>query len=156
MSRFDRRGMLVIPNPFGKRVPSEEKILVLREVYCPEGHNLISERAFFNGEPGILMRARQGDREGYVALSPIFGEKSRVAIDIDLAAGEILELYCPTCGVALPTHSTCHCGADLICLFLSAEADFADSVGVCNRVDCTNVQLIRSGELISRAQVGRM
>ena len=156
MNRFDRRGMLVIPNPFHKRGPREDQVVVLKEAYCPEGHNLVSDRAYFNGEPGIILRVRQGAREGHVALSPIFGEKSRVSMDIDLIAGEILELFCPRCGAALPTHSTCHCGGDLVSLFLSADMDFADSVAVCNRVDCVNSKLIRGGQLLSESEVARL
>jgi len=154
MERFDRKGMLIIPNPMADRYPARRKVLVVKELYCPRGHGLLSPRAVFDEHPGILVGARdaRGD-EGLIALSPIFGDKRRVALDLDLASGELLSLHCPECLTPLPAHSPCECGGELTALFLTPAADFADCIGVCNRVDCVNAKIISSGEMVSLAMI---
>ena len=152
MQRFDKKGMLIVPNPVEKPESAVEKVIVVNELYCPDGHSLISNRATFNGYPGILVTAVQGDgSKGLLALSPIYGEKSRVALGLELVSGEQLELRCPHCSVALPTHSLCACGASLVSLFLDTETKFTHCIGVCERVDCANAKVISGGELITMA-----
>ena len=153
MKRFDEKGMMIIPNPIKEEPGIPEKILVVKELYCPQGHNLVNVRAIFNGYPGILLRVRKGQKSGLVALSPIYGEKCRISIDIDLESGEMYELLCPQCGIALPVHSPCSCGADLVTFFLSADKDYSDCIGICNRVDCTNAKILESGKLISLSMI---
>jgi hypothetical protein len=145
--------MMIIPNPIKEEPRKAETILIVNELYCPEGHNLVSGRAVFNGYPGILLKVRKEQTSGLVALSPIYGEKCRISIDIDLQSGEIYELYCPQCNVVLPAHSPCSCGANLVTLFLSPNKDFSDCIGICNRVDCTNSKIMESGKLISLSMV---
>ncbi len=152
MERFDKRGMLIVPNPVGKPDPTVDKVIVASELFCPQGHGLISDRATFNGYPGILVTAVQGDgSKGLLALSPIYGEKSRVALGLELVNGEQLTLHCPHCSVALPTHSPCACGANLVSLFLDTETKFTHCIGVCERVNCVNAKVISGGELITMA-----
>ena len=153
MKRFDKKGMLIIPNPMQKKALEHPKVYVIRELFCPNGHDLVSDRAVFGDYCGIVIKARQGGREGLVALSPLYGEKSRVAIDIELVSGETLEILCPHCDIELPVYSHCGCGADLVAFFLAPEPDFAHCIGVCNRVDCINAQIIKSGELVSLAMI---
>ncbi len=149
MKRFDKKGMLVIPNPLSGRVAAKGNVLMIREIYCPNGHSLVNDRAIFNGNAGVMLGVRHGEDEGLVALSPVFGDKARISLGIDLEEGQLLELFCPDCEVKLPVHSHCPCGGELIALFLDTGANFSDCVGVCNRVDCINAELISSGELIS-------
>jgi len=149
MKRFDKKGMLVIPNPLSGRVAAKGNVLMIREIYCPNGHSLVTNRAVFNGYPGVLLGVRHNDDEGFVALSPVFGDKARISLGIDLEEGQLLTLFCPDCEAELPVHSHCPCGGELIALFLTSEAEFSDCVGICNRVDCVNAELIDSGELIS-------
>ncbi len=148
MERFNERGMLIIPNPVHETAATE-KILVVGRLFCPNGHSLISNRAVFNGYPGIMVRVRTGQKEGLVALSPIYGSKTRIAMDIDLVKGEIVDLYCPHCDVLLPVHSPCSCGADLIAFFPTRDVDFTDCVAICNRVDCINSRILINDEVIS-------
>jgi hypothetical protein len=152
MERFDKKGMIVIPNPVQKSAGAV-KVLIVRELFCPAGHSLISERAVFNGYPGILLGVGLNDRKGLVALSPICGDKARISLDIDLPEDCIVNLCCPTCGIDLPRYATCSCGADLTALFLTRDASFADCIGVCNRIGCINARFITSGELISETML---
>jgi hypothetical protein len=148
MERFNERGMLIIPNPIHEHARAE-KILVVSQVFCPNGHNLIKPRAVFNGYPGIMVRARKGQKEGIVALSPIYGSRTRIALDIDIVSGEIMDLYCPECDTLLPIHSPCSCGANLIALFQTKDFDFTNCVAICNRVDCINSHILINDEVIS-------
>jgi hypothetical protein len=54
MERFDKKGMIVIPNPV-RKAAATMKVLIVRELFCQTGHSLISKRAVFNGYPGILI-----------------------------------------------------------------------------------------------------
>jgi hypothetical protein len=152
MERFDKKGMIVIPNPVQKAA-SMVKVLIVRELFCPAGHSLISERAIFNGHPGILLGVGLNESKGLVAISPICGDKTRISLDIDLPDDRIVNLFCPTCGINLPRYATCGCGADLTALFLTCNASFADCIGVCNRIGCINARFVTSGELISETML---
>lgn len=153
MKRFDEKGMMIIPNPIKEDIGKAEKILVVNELFCPEGHNLVNKRVVFNGHPGILLRVKKGESGGLVALSPVYGEKCRISVDIQLESGGVYELHCPECDALLPVHSPCSCGADLVALFLSADRNFSDCIGICNRVDCTNSRILESGKMISLTMI---
>lgn len=150
MERFDQKGMMLFPNPIKRDFLSAPKVVVFSSCCCPQGHNLISSRASFNGYPGILLGARKKDgSQGLVALSPIFGEKSRITWDIDLKADERVELFCPHCSTPLPVLSPCPCGGDLRALFTTHQRNFSDSLSVCDRVNCFNAELKESGKHIA-------
>jgi len=151
MERFDNRGMLIVPNPIRPLLAKAAKVMVACGLYCPNGHPLISRRALFNGHPGILLKIRHGQEEGLVALSPIYGEKVRVSLDMELPEGECVEIRCPTCSEKLPVYTACHCGGDLIALFLTPAHHFRDCIGVCNRVGCINACVISNGEMVNEA-----
>ncbi len=149
MKRFDHKGMMIIPNPLEEFVTGIHEVAVIKEGFCPNGHQLINPRTSFNGLPGILLKVGKGEKSGHVAISPIFGDKTRVSIDIDLVSQELVELSCPTCGAVLPVHSACSCGGDIVSIFLAPQADFSNCIGLCNRIDCHNGKLIEAGKLIS-------
>ena len=152
MERFDKKGMFIIPNPIRKAIGAV-KVLIVRELFCPAGHSLISGRAVFNGYPGILLGVGLNGNKGLVALSPICGDKTKISLDIDLPEDSIVNLFCPTCGINLPRYATCGCGADLTALFLTCNASFADCIGVCNRIGCINARFVTNGELISETML---
>lgn len=152
MERFNERGMLIIPDPAHERSDTD-KILVVGRLFCPNGHSLISDRVAFNGYPGIMVRVRRGDRNGLIALSPIYGSKARISIDIDLESGEVMDLYCPVCDILLPVHSPCRCGANLIAFFPTKDADFTNCVAICNRIDCINAHILINDEVVSLSMI---
>jgi hypothetical protein len=152
MERYDSKGMLIMPNPVRKAAQSA-KVLIVHDLFCPSGHSIISDRAVFNGYPGIILGVRLNVKKGLVALSPICGDKTRISIDIDLPADHIVNLFCPTCGIDLPRYASCGCGAELTALFLTREASYADCIGVCNRIGCVNARFVTHGELISETML---
>ena len=152
MDRFDQKGMLIIPNQQSP-APNRKNILVVQQCYCPAGHSLMAPRASFDGNPGILVGVRLEKQQGHIFLSSVYGDKTRVSFDIDLSAGEIVELTCSTCGVTLPTHSLCDCGGSFQTLFLNPQGNFADVIGICNRLGCRNAKIISSGEMITNTHL---
>jgi len=153
MERFNKRGMLIIPNPIMAKDAVHEKSLVVGQLYCPEGHDLINRRVVFNGYPGILIKVQRGSVTGMVGMSPICGDHARISIDIDLSSGEIMEFICPVCGTSLLRHSQCSCGADLIAFFTEPMVDFTNCIGICSRVDCKNSQILINDELVSLSMI---
>ncbi len=150
--RFDHKGMLIIPNPHRQHMKEVDTVYVITHCYCPRGHDLISSRVSFNGFPGLIIRVKKGGKKGLIALSPVYGEKVRVAMDIDLQHDELVALHCPICDRAFPVHSACpRCGGEMIALFLGPHADFSDCVAVCNRIDCPNASLIEGGHLVAQS-----
>lgn len=150
--RFDSKGMLIIPDQRRRQLYQAPEIFLVVHAYCPHGHEMISSRASYNGYPGLLIRVHKGRRKGLITLSPIYGEKVRVALDIDLERGELLDMRCPVCDIKLPVHSQCaSCGGDMIVFFSQPEPDFANCVAVCNRVDCPNASLTQGGRLVAES-----
>ena len=149
MKRFNSQGMLLFPNPIRKSTFSRTKqMLLITECYCPNGHNLINDRAIFDGHPGIMLRIRRQGKEGLVALSPVYGFKSRISMDQPLYTDETWEVFCPQCDAALPSYSKCTCEGDMIALFLDRKADFSNCILICNRIDCFNSSIRYQDELI--------
>jgi hypothetical protein len=149
MEMFDKQGMLLIPVPAPtKRIAKETSLLVVNQCFCPAGHNLISDRAVFDGYNGILLKVKKGRKKSWVALNPAYGVKSRISIDIRLIKNDLLEILCPLCNIKLPVYHPCSCGGELITLFLDPTANFSNSILICNRVDCFNAELRFHNELI--------
>ncbi len=149
MKRFDKNGMLIIPTPEDVKVSLEaEEILVVKECYCPKGHNLVSPKAFFNDLPGIYLKViNSKNKAGFIALSPIYGQKQRISLEVDLIKGETVRVFCPHCDIELPIFAdctTCKTGK-LIALFLDQKASFKNCLAVCNIIGCTSAS-IHSGE----------
>ena len=115
-----------------------ESILVAEECYCPNGHNLVDGKAKFSNFDGILLKieSEDGSKSGFIAMSPICGDKTRICMDFNLKQDELYKLFCPTCNTKLPIYSDCSCGGSLVTLFNTTEENFNDSFCVCNRFGC--------------------
>jgi len=154
MKMFNRQGMMLFPNPIKKtEICKNKNLLVVKECYCHNGHDLISEQAIFNGFNGILVKVQKGDITGHVALSPVYGYKSRVSMDVKLMDGEKWEVFCPTCNEPLPIFSSCECDGDLVCLFLDNEGDYSNCILICNRIDCFNAEMKFKNQLLHYSSV---
>lgn len=150
MRIFDDNGLMVFPSDAMRELRTTEKVVLIKSCYCPRGHNLVSDKSQFCDNDGIVLRVRQNQlREGLVALSPIYGDKSRISLGIHLEKGTVMSLLCPECGVPLPVYDECSCGADVIALFTKPVPDFGNCVGICNRVGCYNAQLRSGNELLN-------
>lgn len=140
---------LKIPPRSGPRDPAAKgKVPAVGECFCPNGHSLLYPRANFNGHPGILLKVTGEKGTGHVVLSPIYGDKSRIALDIDLLEGEILIVHCPFCGSVFARLGSCPCGADLVTVNATPVPDGDNCIGICNRVGCTHAEVRTKGDLI--------
>jgi len=149
--------MLVFPNHRGKKkICEEDKLLVFTECYCPNGHNLVTSNARFNDFDGILLKISKEEQEGHIALSSVYGCKTRVVVGIQLKKGVQYKLSCTECGVQLPFFSKCHCGGDIFALFLDKNINYDSFVGACNRIGCTNAYIQIGKELITSARLEKL
>ena len=153
MRRFDDNGMMIIPVPAQPDLAEMKKTVLVTGCHCPKGHSLMAPRATFDGHPGVMVMVRKDNREGLVALSPIFGVKHKIALDIDLIQDDIMEILCPHCGSPLPVYSHCHCGGDLIALFTTPDADYSRCIGICNRVGCFNAEIRNIDDLLAQSMI---
>ncbi len=153
MRIFDDNGMMIFPSPVMQELRSTSKVLVVRACYCPRGHNLVNDKAMFSEHSGILMRVRKEMSEGLLAISPVYGDKSRISLGMRIENGDVLTLLCPECGVPLPTYDECSCGGDVIALFTRPVPDYGNCVGICNRVGCHNAEIRSGDELLNYANL---
>ncbi|PLX80731.1 MAG: hypothetical protein C0616_07540 [Desulfuromonas sp.] len=109
--------------------------------FCAHGHDLFSQEATFSGHPGITLKLRNERQEGLLSLSPIIGDKDRAFFGADWAPGEIVEICCHVCSEPLPLYNQCFCGADLVAIFTTAGNDFANCIGICQRIGCTHAEI---------------
>ena len=149
MALYNKKGMLFIPTPERTKAFSKvSSLLIINQCYCPEGHNLVSPRANFDGYEGILIKVRKGGQMGLVALSPVYGVKSRVSFDVDLKKGDITEILCPICEKPFPLYHPCSCGGQLVTIFMDETINYSNCILICNRVDCFNAELRFHDELV--------
>jgi len=148
MKRFDKDGLMIIPVP-GKMESDAKSVIVIRECYCQNGHSLMSNRIKFGKFEGLTLGVAKGSKKGLIALSPVYGEKYRVSIDVNLEEGELLTLTCPECGVQLQSYGPCSCGGELKVMFIKPVPDFNFCVGICNRVGCPHAEIKNEGQLMT-------
>ena len=128
-------------------VESQPEIELVDHCYCDDGHDLISDKASFAGHPGITLKLRNDRQEGLLSLSPIIGDKERTFFGTEWINGEVVEICCPTCSKPLPVYNECFCGADLVAMFTTNNNDFANCIGICQRIGCTHAEIISNRNL---------
>ncbi len=72
----------------------------IKNATCPKGHNLMDEDHKIDGMPSIKLRAKSKTSEGFIHLDPIYGRHQH-HFGIDFSKEEIIQLYCPVCGISL-------------------------------------------------------
>ncbi len=153
MIRFNAKGMMVFPCPNQTETDEEMSIIVVQECFCQNEHNLVSKKANFSGFDGVFLKVKTKNNEGFIAISPICGDKSRISLDIELVEGEQIKLFCPECDVELPVYSKCECGGDLITLFSSKEIEYSDCISICNVIGCQSSVIRKGGKHYSATKL---
>jgi hypothetical protein len=154
MILFDNKGLLIIPSPKDPAAEREVQSVVIKKCFCINGHNLVSKQAQFGVYEGIVLNVIMDDKKGIIALSPVFGDKSRITTGIILDEGKLVQLFCPVCNAKLPVFSSCECGGDLLVMFTGALNDFNNCVGVCNRVGCKHAEIKNEGNMLTLTAPG--
>jgi hypothetical protein len=139
---------MIIPTP-EKIKPEQKELIVIRECFCPNGHNLVTSKVKFNDRDGILLTIKRKSKKGKIALSPVYGDKSRISIDVDLKEGDLVQLFCPDCKVKLSTYADCECGGELVVMFTQPAIDYKNCIGICNRVGCRHAEIKNEGQLMT-------
>ena len=120
---------------------------LIRECYCHNGHDILTDQFSFNGHPGLTLKLRSHDQEGLLSISPVIGDRERKFLDFERRPGEVVEICCPTCSEPFPVYNQCDCGAHLVALFTSPNASFSQCVGICQRIGCLHSELITERNL---------
>lgn len=146
--------MVLFPNPIKRSmIRNKRNVLIITECYCHNGHNLISDQAIFDSHRGIVLKVKKDDDEALVALSPLYGYKSRVSFGMKFYTDEIWEPLCPVCNEKLPNISTCSCDSERFALFLDKKADYSNCLILCSRVDCDNSELKYNDKTVPYHQI---
>jgi len=72
----------------------------IRNATCPNGHSLLDEKHKIDGFPSIKLKAKSSKNEGFIHLDPIYG-KHQHHYGIQFKDNEVINLFCPVCGVSL-------------------------------------------------------
>lgn len=155
MDRFNNKGMMLFPDPDSKPdAEKKDRLLVLREAFCPNGHSLMNKKVRFRSFPGLQVKVKtESGKEGLIVLSPIHKDKGRVELDLEVKSGEILEPSCPECGESLPVYDKCECGADLVAVYHTKDRSMGDVVVFCKRADCFNEVVQNGGEVLTQTHI---
>ncbi len=154
MSLFNRKGMLKFPKPkYRSTLRNISTPYIIKECFCPNGHNLINDDVIFNNSKGILVEVSRFNERGTLSLSPFYGCKNKISNGISLKINELYDIKCPTCQVLLPTFNNCHCGGKIVSLFMNREGSFTSFVGVCNRIGCPESNIKLDDELIKEVMI---
>lgn len=121
--------------------PERSEIDVVTECFCHNGHSLITDLASFGDFSGISLKLKGKVQEGMLSLSPVIGDKSRTFFNFSRQEGEIINICCPTCSEPFPIYNLCSCGAYLVAMFTNLKADFADCIGICQRIGCLHSEI---------------
>jgi hypothetical protein len=111
--------------------------LLIRHATCPAGCSLIDPQVCLGGHPAISTLVRLGGKTGILHLNPFYGVFDHRS-ELPLAAGDIVDLYCPHCGGSLSVEETC--GMCQIPMFAIHLPDGGE-VRACPKVGCRNHQL---------------
>jgi len=172
--RFGDDGKLIIPEPIkrekDKQEDSEFKIpeivketrtfYIIKQAFCPNGHNLINKKYIISGYPGIRLRYRRKDKsKTEIAISAVLGDSQKIILHGNLTFGELVEIHCPICDVKLPilTHYKPRKGEpgcnenetiDIIALYLTPELDYSKAISFCNKVGVVHSSIKYAHEII--------
>lgn len=125
----------------------QEKGQVITECYCGNGHSILTDKATFDGHPGLTLTLKNSRQEGLLSISPIIGDRRREFIGFERIPGEVVDICCPVCAEPFPIYNECSCGAHLVALFTSPRAQFSRCVGICQRIGCLHSELISERDL---------
>ncbi len=150
--RFDKDGRLIFPQnvsfPVKTKVTLKNKRILIQQLYCKNGHNLVGGDNIWDGEKGINLIAKTKKGEVRISLSPFQGD-GRKKVEGIIDKGEITPFLCPECKTEFEVFSLCNCGADIVYMYLTEDLDPKDSICICSRYGCRHSRLTTSGRIIS-------
>jgi hypothetical protein len=136
-----------IPREFIENLPEGFKItnrkgaiyVVVDDLRCPNGHNLISDTVRIHGEPAIAIRVKGGGVKGTMYLDPFWGLHQKL-FDFMFkgnAPNPLIKASCPECNISLMVKKQCEsegCTAEEFIEF--ALPGGKNKIEVCARWGC--------------------
>ena len=140
-TRFTNNGCWIYPDDSSSKTAQScdsHEPFIATTAYCPNGCNLLNGEHMFQGTNGIHLKFKGQQHEGEFVISAVEGDYSRLRLSGECAAGEMIELFCPHCGVALEKLTNCHCAEHASMVFIGAtpKLDFTRGVALCNVCGC--------------------
>ncbi len=77
------------------------KSLHVNHATCPNGHLLQDEKTKIHGDPALKVAIKLKGKSGILYIDPVYGRYDNIEEDITLKHGDVVEMYCPECGVDL-------------------------------------------------------
>jgi hypothetical protein len=86
-----------------------KRYMVVEQLCCPRGHNLMAESVRIHGEPSIRLQVRVGRSAGLIYVDPFWGGHAKLYNFVPDLSGEnpLIKASCPTCGTSLVVASAC-------------------------------------------------
>lgn len=109
----------------------------VREGYCPNGHSLINPDKRMSGKPAITTGVRNRGLVSEIHFNPYYGIYE-YETDLELHAGDVVELFCPQCGASLTVDELCtFCRVPMFAIHLPDGGE----IRACPLVGCRNHHL---------------
>jgi len=130
--------------------------VVVTQLFCHNGHNLVNSKETFDGYPGISLWLEGGGEQGEIAISPIHGDLTKRGTTFP--EGTKVAIKCPTCKEELPELTRCRCTdhAMLRKAFLTPKLSEAHIIAVCDIWGCPLSRVIDSYEMFTEFLEGRI
>jgi hypothetical protein len=129
-------------------VPSQA--LHVEHASCPAGHSLRDETVQIHGHPALKVNIKCKGKSGVLYLDPIYGSFDNIEKGIKLAKGDLVEMFCPSCGVNLKDAvDTCQlCSAPMFVFHLPKGG----IIEGCTRRGCMfhKLKIVDGAEQVSR------
>jgi hypothetical protein len=77
------------------------KNLHVNHAACPNGHLLQDDKVKIHGDPALKVNIKIGSKEGILYIDPVYGRYDNKVENITLKKGDVVEMFCPECGVNL-------------------------------------------------------
>ena len=108
-------------------------------VKCPIcSKSLMEECKLVHNRPSVKINIETTHDRGVLWLSCVYGDCSK-EMDIEIADGEVVDMYCPHCNKELSIEETCtECSAPLVSFVIKAGG----AVRICSRKGCHNHHII--------------
>lgn len=136
------KGKISIPKT---KVDMKHGELIVKEAYCPKGHNLMSD-VKINNQIGIhfIYTDQEGNKETEIVLSSFVGEcRKKILKGKPFNKGEIIRILCPTCRTELPILFDCQCGAPIYLFYIDKRLDNQYGQSLCSRIGCAKASQLR-------------
>ncbi|MBW7848176.1 MAG: hypothetical protein H3C41_08860 [Bacteroidales bacterium] len=108
-------------------------------VKCPLcSRSLMVDDFLIRNKPAIKLNVETEQERGVLWLSSVYGDNTK-EMDINIADGEIVDMYCPHCNKELTISESCsECGAPLVSFVIKAGG----VVRICSRKGCHNHHIV--------------